>query len=264
MTKKIIQLPANGMTFHCELRGNGPPILLVPDGCNDCEPYDRLSRLLADGFSVVTFDMRGGSRSPDPEPGPITPRRLADDLAAIVGALDLGRVGVYGCSSGGQAVLALGKYYPEIVRNIAVHEAALQSEAPLPDSGFQYFANLMTFAPHLTGGVHPMDLLGGNADAALIVGPECRQRMAHNSQFWRQHYLGHVDKDTYSEADFASMPPVDFTVGAWSPAWLVYANLATAQRGARSVTWVNCAHHPELTCPEDYAVHLARLFNAYA
>jgi hypothetical protein len=108
-----------------------------------------------------------------------------------------------------------------------------------------------------------MDLLAGNADAATRIDAKCRQRMAENGKFWLAHYLGSVDRDVYSEADFATMPPVDFSVGTWSPAWLVQANLTTAARGAKSVTWMNCAHHPERTCPQEYAEHLRGLFRRY-
>jgi pimeloyl-ACP methyl ester carboxylesterase len=262
MEKKILSVASNGISFHCEIRGSGPAVVLIPDGCNDCEPYDGLSLRLADEFTVLTFDPRGGSRSMDPSPRPLTPKDLAEDVAGIVQELKLGRVGVYGCSSGAQAALALGKYFPALVRNIAVHEIALQ-EAPLPDAGLQYFRNLRTFAPHLINGLGPIDFLAMNADAVQSLSPECRQRMKANAVFWSRYYLGSADCDTYREQDFKTMPPVDITVGAWSAAWIVYGNLDLAARGARSVTWLNAAHHPELTCPDDFAAHLRHVFRRY-
>ncbi len=263
MTKRELTVASNGMEFHCEMRGSGPAVVLIPDGSNDCEPYDALASRLADQFTTLTFDMRGACRSPDPDPGPVTPRKLADDVAGLVAALELQKVGVYGCSSGGQAALALGKYHPRLVRNIIVHEAALQGDAPLPGSGFEYFKNLMSFGPHLTDGIKPIDVLIGNADAVTALSPQCRQRIERNAQFWSRYYLGCVDGDSYSAEDFRLMPPVDFTVGTWSPAWLVHANRETAMRGDRPVKWFDCAHRPDLTCPDEYAAFLRKRFSDY-
>jgi pimeloyl-ACP methyl ester carboxylesterase len=259
MDKKSFNINVNDINFYCEMRGQGPAIVLVPDGNNDCEPYDNLSKLLSDEFTVLTFDMRGGTRSMDYNPGPVTPKVLADDVAAIIEALKLGPASICGCSSGGQAVLAVGKYHPEAARNIMVHEAALQSDAPIKGTGFDYFKNLGSFFKHCTGGVNPNDFWGiVNAEKALGMGEEVRKRIDKNGEFWFRWYLGNVDTDVYTEDDFKRMPPVAFSVGSWTPAWLVYANIETAKRGNCPVTWFNCAHHPEITCPEEYSEYLRK------
>ena len=38
---------ANDVDFYVELRGEGPVVLLYPDGCNDCGPYGKVADLLA-------------------------------------------------------------------------------------------------------------------------------------------------------------------------------------------------------------------------
>ena len=72
MKKKTFTVHANGMDFYCEMIGQGPTIVLVPPGSNDCGPYEKMMAYLADEFTVLTFDPRGGSRSPDPHPRPVT------------------------------------------------------------------------------------------------------------------------------------------------------------------------------------------------
>src|SRR6516165_9481852 len=105
MNKKMLMVSANGMDFYCELMGQGPTLVLVPDGGNDCGPYELMMEYLADEFTVLTFDSRGGSRSPDPHPRPVTPELFADDIAALVQALSLEQpISAFGVSSGGQAV----------------------------------------------------------------------------------------------------------------------------------------------------------------
>lgn len=264
MEKKKFQISANGVEFYCETRGNGPLVVLVPDGSNDCGPYDNLAKELADEFTTLTFDMRGGTRSVDKYPQKVTPSMLGDDVAALIRALGRGKASIYGCSSGGQAVLAAGKRHPECIRNVMVHEAALQSDTPLPNAGFKYFENLNTFSPYITGGLSVGEIWGiCNVEKAQTVEEKTKKRIEKNSKFWERWYLGTVDRDTYTAEDFAAMPPVDFSVGTWTPSWLVYANIGTANRGNCSLTWFNCSHHPEISIPAEYAAYMRKTIHKY-
>src|SRR5690348_17028040 len=73
-----------------------------------------------------------GLRSPDPHPRPVTPELFSDDIAALVQEIPLEKpISAFGVSSGGQAVLALAKFHPDITRNGVVHKAALQADTPI-------------------------------------------------------------------------------------------------------------------------------------
>ena len=234
---------ANGMDFYCEMMGQGPTIVLVPDGGNDCGPYEKMMEYLSDEFTVLTFDPSGGSRSPDPHPRPVTPALFSDDIAALVREIPLPTpVSAFGVSSGGQAVLALARFHADITRNVIAHEAALQGDTPIQNAGFEYFQTIAALSPKMAdpatisaitmvGTVEGIETMA--RDAAMCA------RMAQNRAYWAQYYLGTVDMGRYFEEDFAHMAPVDFTIGTWTPSWLTAANQATAARGKRSVTWVN-------------------------
>ncbi len=262
--KEILSVNVNGVDFYCEKRGQGPAILLVPDGCNDCEPYDNLSKLLSDEFTVLNFDMRGTTRSVDSNPQRLTAKMLGDDLAGLIEALDLGPASVYGCSSGGQATLALGKYHPNLVRNLMVHEAALQADVPRENAGFSFFQNNAAFEPVFKGPVSVGEIWAvGNYEKAMLLSPECRKRIAESRDFWMKCYVGSVDMSSYSKEDFEVMPPTSFTVGTWTPSWLVYANIETAKRGNCPVKWLNCAHHAERVCAEELSEHIRSTCKKY-
>ncbi|HAX53599.1 alpha/beta fold hydrolase [Muricomes intestini] len=264
MEKETMNIKANGIDFYCETRGSGPLVVLVPDGSNDCGPYDNLAKELSDQFTTLTFDMRGGTRSMDSSPQKVTPSLLGDDLAEIIRIFDKGKATIYGCSSGGQTVLSAGRRHPSLIRNVMVHEAALQADTPLPEAGFSFFENISTFDKYLTGNLNSGDFWGVcNADTAGAIDSAARARIEKNNIFWQQWYLGTVDTDSYSEEDFEKMPPVDFSVGTWTPSWLVYANLATAKRGNCPVTWFNCSHHPEISIPAEYAQYMKRVIAKY-
>jgi pimeloyl-ACP methyl ester carboxylesterase len=69
---------------------------------------------LASGFRVITYDLRGSGRS-EVTPGPYTIGLLAEDLRALVEALDLGRVSLVAHSMGGSIALAYAAAYPSDV-----------------------------------------------------------------------------------------------------------------------------------------------------
>jgi pimeloyl-ACP methyl ester carboxylesterase len=54
----------NGAELYYEVRGSGPPVLLIMGGTGDGGHFDTLADRLADEFTVVTYDRRGNGRSP--------------------------------------------------------------------------------------------------------------------------------------------------------------------------------------------------------
>ena len=161
-------------------------------------------------------------------------------------------------------MLAAAKKEPDLFRNVMVHEAAFQNDTPLPQAGFLYFRNMSTFAPYLKDPITYRDLYGiCNAETSLKVSPEVRERLAKNLDYWATWYLGTVDADSYYKEDFEKMPPVSFSVGTWTPSWLVYSNIVTAERGGCPLTWFNCPHHPELVIPKELAAYLKETIEQY-
>lgn len=263
MEKKNFYTHVNGMDFYCEMRGNGPLLVIIPDGSNDCEPYDRVSEYLKNDFTVLSFDPRGGSRSMDPEPHAVTPKILADDAAAIVAELGYEKASFYGCSSGGQAVLATALYHPELCRNAMVHEAALQADTPLPYAGIQYFKQVSTYAAHCDG-FDPGDIGSiADYDKWMELSDGCRKRIKENSKFWGKYYLGTVDLVTYTDEELSQMKNVDVSVGCWSAAWCVAANISVAKRGNFPYRWMMSSHSPHITCPEELAEYIKTTCQKY-
>ncbi|WP_231928400.1 alpha/beta fold hydrolase [Micromonospora echinaurantiaca] len=116
---------------------DGAPVLSV---CGS--PMSRLARYPDPalferlGVRLVTYDRPGFGRSTS-RPG----RRVvdgADDIAAIVDALDLDRLSVVGVSGGGPHALAFAARYPERVVRVAV----LASLAPRDAAGLEWTAGM--------------------------------------------------------------------------------------------------------------------------
>jgi hypothetical protein len=91
-----------------------------------------------------------------------------------------------------------------------VHEAALQKDTPLENSGFSFFANNATFTP-VVQGIEPGIIWGvGNLDAWMSLDEECHNRIRSNNEYWFSYYRGSVDMDVYTSEDFTEMPPTVF------------------------------------------------------
>jgi pimeloyl-ACP methyl ester carboxylesterase len=58
-------LKVPGAALHYEIRGSGPVLLLIPGGPADGGVFAPIRELLADRYTVVTYDPRGLSRTQD-------------------------------------------------------------------------------------------------------------------------------------------------------------------------------------------------------
>ncbi|MCB0965178.1 MAG: alpha/beta fold hydrolase, partial [Acidimicrobiales bacterium] len=110
-----------------DLGGDGPP-LLVAHATGFCAgPYRPMAPILAADHHVWALDFRAHGASTRPD-GPISWRGMADDVLAVVDAIDAGPVLGLGHSMGG-ACLALA----ELVRPGTVRAAYLFEPIIFPD-----------------------------------------------------------------------------------------------------------------------------------
>src|SRR4029450_4998733 len=71
-------LAVNGAEFYHEVRGSGPPVLLIMGFTGDGGHFETLAELLADELTVVTHQRRRNAAPPPPA-------RLGADLPAAAG-----------------------------------------------------------------------------------------------------------------------------------------------------------------------------------
>jgi pimeloyl-ACP methyl ester carboxylesterase len=125
------RLEVPGASIYYEVRGQGPALLIIPGGPQDAGVFAGLARLLADRYTVVTYDPRGNSRSPFD--GPLDVDQQADDAAALIEALG-GPAFVFGTSGGAQVALNLAARHSTVARAVVAHEppAILLLDDPTP------------------------------------------------------------------------------------------------------------------------------------
>ena len=147
---------ANGIDIYYVEAGEGEPLLLLDNGMVSTNPiwasipfaYASFLGTLAEHFRVIAPDIRGSGESVHPG-GPIPSALLADDVAALIDALNLGRPLICGFSDGGETATLVGIRNPGSVRAIVNH------------GGYDLF-NPDPQAPAIT---MTRQMLGGSADA---------------------------------------------------------------------------------------------------
>jgi pimeloyl-ACP methyl ester carboxylesterase len=119
--------------LHYETRGDGPLLLISQSGEGNAERSKGLVDQLVDGFTVVTDDRRGLSRSTiDADAPPLTMATHADDAHRLLAELTDRPALMLGCSLGAIIGLELAVAHPEQLSTLIAHEPA----APhwLPDA----------------------------------------------------------------------------------------------------------------------------------
>jgi pimeloyl-ACP methyl ester carboxylesterase len=125
---------ANNVELYSEVRGSGPPLLCISGATGDAGHFDQVAELLANEFTVVTYDRRANSRSPRPAGwNATTTEEQADDAAALLRCLDLAPAIIYGNSGGAIIATCLLLRHPTIVREAILHEPPLLSVLSHPD-----------------------------------------------------------------------------------------------------------------------------------
>lgn len=121
---RISTLNVPGARLHYETCGAGPVLLLIPGGPEDGALFTGVREMLADTYTVITYDPRGLSGSPLDDAGAddVTVQVLAEDAHRLLTAVTTEPALVFGESGGAVVGLDLLTRHPEQVRRLVAHE----------------------------------------------------------------------------------------------------------------------------------------------
>jgi 2-succinyl-6-hydroxy-2,4-cyclohexadiene-1-carboxylate synthase len=118
-------LKLNGLDFHIEVEGEGPPLLLLHGFTGSVRAWDDIRPQLARDARVIAIDLIGhGHSASPPDCARYTLEWCARDLAALLDGLQLDGVDLLGYSMGGRAALHFAVHMPERINHLFLESAS--------------------------------------------------------------------------------------------------------------------------------------------
>jgi len=259
----------DGTTIAYDQTGTGPPLVLV-DGALNSRVFglnSPLAAILANRFTVVTYDRRGRGDSGDTPPYAV--QREIEDLAAVTGAVG-GPAYLYGISSGAGLALETACAVPAKVAKLALYEPPFvvdDTRPPVPADAVGQVTDLLARGrrgaavrlflrqdaqvPAMAVAVMPLMPAWGKLKAA-----------AHTLPYDLTIMDGGQQGRPLPASRWASLTaPALVIAGGKSPAWLQNAARALAQAlpGASHQTLPGQTH---IVKPKPLAPVLAEFFSA--
>lgn len=207
-------------TLFCRKEGSGPLLLLIHGVACDSEFFRQTSAILAEKFTVISYDRRGYSRS--------VPADGEDDFSVWAHAEDAAElirrelesqpnqsVFVAGCSAGGAVAAALATRYPKLVRAVFLHEPLMRGSGELAEEQDTFWEKLRkSAAKHriITCMMHFVNAMGGMNRDKEGQTMEQQSRNLKNLEFFLDREMDSFS--SLSMEDFSISTPVTVACGA--------------------------------------------------
>ena len=133
----------NGIETYYERRGEGPPVVFVHGTLMSTTAWDAQVEALSGEYTTITYDVRGHGRTGGSDVESYSFDLYAEDLHALLAALDVGKPVLVGLSGGGCIAQVYAARHPENVAGLVLSDTF--TTGPLSLSGRLLFANLRVF-----------------------------------------------------------------------------------------------------------------------
>ena len=138
--------PVNGLRIYYEIHGVAnparPPLVLLHGGGDTIKTsFDHVLSALARDRQIVAFEQQGYGHTADIAGRPFSFEQSADDTAALLEYLHIGRADFFGFSNGGTIALQVAIRHPRIVRKLVVTSGFFKR-----DGGYPWFWDAMAHA----------------------------------------------------------------------------------------------------------------------
>lgn len=140
----------NGQHIFYSVHGAGKPLILIHGGI-DPDSFGSNLAELAKGRQVIAPHLQAHGRTPDTH-RPLRCETLGDDVAALIGHLNLGKADVMGYSLGASVALQTAIRHPDVVDRLVLVSAAMKQDGFYPE-GVAAFKQLEANAATLGPGV---------------------------------------------------------------------------------------------------------------
>ncbi len=134
----------NGLRMYYEVHGTGSPLVLIPGGLMTIAQMGEIIPALARSRQVIALEPQAHGHTADID-RPLSYEQMADDTAALIAHLGIGRADVLGFSVGAGVALQTAIRHPEAVRKLIVLSGVFRGDGEYAE--VRAFA--ASFAPDL-------------------------------------------------------------------------------------------------------------------
>ncbi|MFC1823948.1 alpha/beta fold hydrolase [Thermodesulfobacteriota bacterium] len=112
-----MKIDANGINMNYELNGKGTCLVLIHGFSDNLTMWYNQAPEFSRHYQVIAYDFRGHGKTETPE-REFSMELFADDLYALLKALNIEKAGILGYSMGGRIGLEFALKYPEIITGL--------------------------------------------------------------------------------------------------------------------------------------------------
>lgn len=126
------KVPVGGAELYYEIHGDGPPLVLLHGGVTPSETFGAPLTAMAKTHRVIAIHMRGHGFSKDSDE-PWSTELMADDVAAVLQHLGIGKARFMGYSLGAAVALQVAIRHPELVEKLVSVSVAFRADGNYPE-----------------------------------------------------------------------------------------------------------------------------------
>lgn len=124
--------PVNGLQMYYEIHGTGEPLILVHGGVQASEAFGPNLPALSKSRQVIAVHLQGHGHTKDID-RPLRFESMADDIAALIAYLKLGKSDLLGYSLGGGVALQTVIRHLASVKRLILISAAMAQDGSYPE-----------------------------------------------------------------------------------------------------------------------------------
>jgi pimeloyl-ACP methyl ester carboxylesterase len=122
----------NGLNMYYELHGRGAPLILLHGGVGGIEMFGPNVPALAENRQVIAVDFQAHGHTADID-RPLRWEWMADDIAALMSHLGIGRADITGNSLGAGIALQIAIRHPAMVRKLVLASTVFRRDGWYPE-----------------------------------------------------------------------------------------------------------------------------------
>ncbi|MCR6673795.1 alpha/beta fold hydrolase [Devosia ginsengisoli] len=146
-TSSTGKVPVGAAEIYYEIHGDGPPLVLLHGGVDPSQTFGTPLAAMAKTHKVIAIHLRGHGFSSDSE-GPWSTEAMADDVAAVLQHLGIGKARVMGYSLGAAVALQVAIRHKELVEKLVSVSVAFSTDGDYPEAR-QAFAQMPDMAAEI-------------------------------------------------------------------------------------------------------------------